>query len=410
MRIRQRNSETLLISAIINSAEDPNTVGAHEDMFNIYLDEYRFLSSWAKTYNKAIGKDEFLHKFPRFPLSTEAFDIQFALEELRRSNLQKSLVRVVNDITDALEDGDVENAVLAYNSFEVPFFASNKNEDALQDFNFLEEYSREEDAIDVPWETLQDNTGGIRQGELWYIAARLSQGKSWTLGTIARTALLQGKTVKFYSLEMPAYQVKIRMHTLLGAALGLHVDHKEMRDRIFPRDNYMNLLSNIADSVPGKLYIHDTSMGRVTPMTLMQDEADLIIVDYAGLMSTNTGGRAIDDWRSMGVISNMLKEVAMSNHTRVIAAAQVNRDGDVPGRRPPKVKNLAQSDSLGQDADVVITHKQLSKSVQVYGLEKNRDGASQILWYSHFLPNSGLNNEISRIRADDIVDEETADL
>lgn len=409
MRIRQRNSETLLISAIINSNEDPNSLGIHEDMFNIYIDEYRFLLSWNKTYNTAIGKDEFLHKFPRFPFSQDAYDTSFAIDELKRSNLQKSLVRVVNDVTTALEDGDVENALLAYNSFETPLFTNANSTNSLKDYSFLDEYTREENSVDVPWETLQDNTGGIREGELWYIAARLSQGKSWTLSTMAATALLQGKKVKFYSLEMPAYQVKIRMHTLLGAALDMHVDHKSMRDRTFPRESYMSLLDTIADVVPGELYIHDTSMGKVTPSVLAQDDVDLIIVDYAGLMSTNTGGRAIDDWRSMGLISNMLKEVAMSKHTRVIAAAQVNRDGDVPGRKPPKVKNLAQSDSLGQDADVVITHKQLSPSVQVYGLEKNRDGASQVLWYSHFLPNHGHNNEISRIRANDIIDAEMAD-
>ena len=106
----------------------------------------------------------------------------------------------------------------------------------------------------------------------------------------------------------------------------------------------------------------------------------------------------------------MLKEVAVAHGLRIVAAAQINRDGDTGTNSvPPKVKNLAQSDSLGQDADVVLTHKQMSKSVMVYGIEKNRHGAAGDRLYSRFLPNTGRFNEIDKERAQDIKDEEDDD-
>lgn len=405
MRIR-RTSESLFLSAITNTGDDPMLYGVTEEMMHSYAPEYRWLASYPKLYGDKPSSAALTHKFPDFPYSTEACDSAFAAEEVINEYTRRLLVKSIQKAADHLEQGDTEEAMLAVSSF-IPPARMKPMENDLADLDFLDQYQEKEDALVVPWDTLQDRTGGMRGGDLWYLAARLSQGKSWTLAAFARDALMAGRKVKFYSLEMPRYQVLVRMHVLLGAELGLDVDHIAMRDKLYDHSEYRKLVKKINEEVPGELHIHDTSMGRVTPSTVAQDRGiDLCIVDYAGLMSTPLGGRAIDDWRSMGVISNMLKEVALSNNMRIIAAAQINREGDTAGSVPPKVKNLAQSDSLGQDADVVITHKQMSKSVMVYGIEKNRHGASGERFYSRFLPNTGRFNEIDKDRAEDIRDEE----
>jgi replicative DNA helicase len=106
----------------------------------------------------------------------------------------------------------------------------------------------------------------------------------------------------------------------------------------------------------------------------------------------------------MAAISNVLKEIATTNSLPIISAAQINREGDTGGSKPPKVKNLSQSDALGQDADVVVTMKRLSKTVMIYSLEKNRHGESDVLWYSRYLPNDGRFEEIKFERARDMVE------
>jgi len=133
-------------------------------------------------------------------------------------------------------------------------------------------------------------------------------------------------------------------------------------------------------------------------------EYQLTVVDYVGLMTQDGGGMAIDDWRVMAKISNSLKTIALANSdSRLLCAAQINRDGET-GSAPPKVKNLAQSDDLGRDGDVVLTMRAKPKNVAThFSLEKNRHGASGIHFHTTFDPNSGVSTEISADHADDLV-------
>jgi replicative DNA helicase len=107
----------------------------------------------------------------------------------------------------------------------------------------------------------------------------------------------------------------------------------------------------------------------------------------------------------MASISNMLKESALSVGTPIVAAAQINRDGDSAGWRPPKVKNLSQSDALGQDGDVVLTHKQYGKTAMVYSVEKNRNGEQGSLFFTAFEPDTGNMREINKATAENLKDE-----
>jgi hypothetical protein len=67
------------------------------------------------------------------------------------------------------------------------------------------------------------------------------------------------------------------------------------------------------------------------------------------------------------------------------------------------VKNLAQSDALGQDGDVVLTMRAKPKNVAThFSLEKNRHGSSGIPFYTTFDPNRGVFTEISAEHAEDL--------
>lgn len=405
------SSEALLISALINSAdvEAANLYGITPEMFTGYQGEYRWLLSYVRTYGAQPSKDALKSRFPDFPF-TEHRDIAFAADEVRHAHVRRELVRTIKSAASSVAEGDTEEAILAMSSFAPPA-PIQPMRNALIDGSLLTDYDERVEGLAVPWDSLQRTTGGIRKGDLWYVAARLGQGKSWTLGCFVRDAVLAGRKVLFYSLEMSERQVLTRMHVLLGSALGLGVDHTSMRDKTFDLTAYKKVLDVIRERVPGELFVHDSSKGRVSPANIVAQgkDADLVVIDYVGLMSTPLGNRAIDDWRAMASISNMLKEVAVSADLRILAAAQINRDGDQPGWRPPKVKNLAQSDALGQDGDVVLTHKQYSPSTMVYGIEKNRHGEGGSVFFTRFTPNQGQFAEITREQADDIKDSETTD-
>jgi len=406
------SAEVLLISALINAgdATAAEQFGVLPEMFTGYQAEYRWVLSYPGVYaGQQPSKDSLLTKFPDFRI-TDNVDVAFPADEVIYHYTKREFTRAVRDAATMLSDGDLESAVMAVAGFALPSKAK-PLVDALSDMSFLDDYNLPVERLQIGWPTLRATTEGIRPGDLWYVAARLGQGKSWYLGYLAKDALMQGKRVIFYSLEMSEKQVRTRMHTLLARELGIDVRHSELHGRSYDLLAYKRLANTIKEGVPGSLLIVDSSYGRISPATIAShtDKADLFIVDYAGLLASPTGNRAVDDWRTMASISNQLKELAVSKDISIISAAQINRDGDQGGWRPPKVRNLAQSDALGQDADVVITHKRYSQTSMVASIEKNRHGSSGVMFFSEFDPERGKFHEITREEADQRRDDESED-
>lgn len=404
-------SEALLISALV-SVSQPYLAAEYNiapEMLTAHQTEYRWLLSYPTVYGSPPSKEALLHQFPDFPW-VDTSDVAYACGEIRYEHTRKELVKTIRAAAEAVSDGDIEDAISRMVAF-VPVQSKQPMPNMLHDIAFLDEYDSPADAMPVPWRTAQGVTGGIRPGDLWYVAARLGQGKSWSLVNMVKTALLDGRKVCVFSLEMPKYQWLTRVHVALGAALGMDVDHIAMRDRVFDRVAYRKLVESIKDEVSGELFIHDLSRGRVTPGTVsaVAKDFELSVIDYVGLMSASAGSKAVDDWRVMASISNQLKEIANSSMSRIVAAAQINREGDTNSWKPPRTVNLAQSDALGQDADVVITHKQYSKKTMVYAVDKNRSGAAGVYYWTRYLPNIGRFEEITRDQADDTKKDEDDD-
>jgi hypothetical protein len=224
-------------------------------------------------------------------------------------------------------------------------------------------------------------TGGIAPGNLWYIAARLGVGKSWKLLTIAVAAAEAGWNVKFYSLEMSSKEVIDRIHQI---ALR-DTYHGVWEDLSKPQRT--ELVDEWAGRC-GRITISDPSGGPIDASAIAANHevGSIAIVDYIGLMRSATGQRAVEDWRAAAMISNQLKEAALEHSIPIVSAAQINREGARSKDASPE--HLAQSDALGQDADVLVTiqrEKNVSR-VHEYSLVKNRHGASGARWYARFEP------------------------
>ena len=105
----------------------------------------------------------------------------------------------------------------------------------------------------------------------------------------------------------------------------------------------------------------------------------------------------------------MLREISLESTTPILAATQVNREGErSTSRRPPGTNNLAGSDALGQDADVVVTGKRTSTHSMAMSAEKTRNGPSA-RWYTEFMPDLGRFDEINRERANELIAQDIND-
>lgn len=394
-------NEALLISALVNSKDVTlaQAYGVEAEMMHGYQAEYRWLLSYYQTYGSSPSVEALLHTFRGFP-HTEHTDVAFLCDEVLYSHQKREAVKTVKTAASYLAEDDLEEAMLALGSFK----AVVKREpltDALGDLSWLDQYESTVDALRTPWQTLTEHTGGIRRGNYWTMASRYGQGKSWIMAALICDVLLGGQDVLLYSLEMSKPEILPRIHVLLGAALGFEVDHIAMRDRIYDGLAYRKICRAIEELVHGKLYIQDA--GKVTSARVAAEspEASLTCIDYIGLMYTNAGLPAIGDWRNAATISNQLKEAAIASDSRIVVAAQINRDGDTASKMPPRSKSLAQSDAIGQDSDVIVMMKRYAHSAMAYTLDKNRHGASGISFFSNYEPNVGNFSEISKDAAEE---------
>lgn len=404
---RRVSNEARLISALVQTSQLDTVIqrGVEPEMFRAYQAEFRWLISYQHTYGETPSPEVLKSKFPSFPLTDED-EVHYYADEVRTAHTKRELSETLETAARHIAEDDLESAVYTVAAFSPPMYKGIPLENTLADESFLTTWHEKIETIRTPWPTLENLTGGIQPGELWYVAARLGQGKSWTLANFACTAAIDGKRVLYVSLEMSERQVQQRLHVMLGNHYKVPVTHKALKDREISVTEYRDLMHVIREKVQGTVSVLDQTRGPVSPAKVqsMIQDYDLVVVDYAGLMHSAMGSRAVEDWRVMAAISNQLQEVAASTEVPIIAAAQINREGDTAGPRPPRVKNLAQSDALGQDGSVVITQKQWSKRVNVYSVEKNRSGETG-LFYTEFKPNTGEFKEINRERAQQLYDD-----
>jgi hypothetical protein len=224
----------------------------------------------------------------------------------------------------------------------------------------------------------------------------------------AAQAILDGHTVHFWSLEMTRQEVDIRLHVLLahlldGNSEGITATGLERGTGSLLA--YRKTLRRIEREAPGDFFYRSLGRERVRPRNinaaLERDPADLVFVDYLQLLDPDGQFRE-KNWMAMGDISRSLKQIAIAHGIPVVAASQINRDGDGP--RPPRMKHMSQSDAINHDADAVVTMKVQSASALELWVDKFRQGTSQYTFWARFRPDTGDINEVTKEEAEELID------
>jgi len=386
--------EALLISAMLEQGSfDPSAYFIGEND----VEAWRKLWDFGVEYQSKAGVAPPLslvrRQFPEFELTPD-IDVSWAASKVREAAAARDLRTRSMRMLAALSEEDLDGAFGAFEGMQRPR-GHRKEPTSVFDHGLISD-TFDGAKIEVPYPTLARAThGGIGRSQLWYLAARLGQGKTWELLGYAARAAKTGYRVGIASLEMPDAQMAARsLKRLAGRDAKLVAMLEDEEERV--RKEAVDI---IAASTPGAIEVADPSHGQINTTTAIAEmcrEYDLVMVDHAGLLVGPDGRRAIDDWRSMAVISNVLREITLSTSTPVLAAAQINREGEKShSQAPPKASNLSQSDALGQDADVVITMKRLSERVMVHSAEKVRNGPT-LRWYTRFDPARARFEEISK--------------
>ena len=208
---------------------------------------------------------------------------------------------------------------------------------------------------------LDEKTAGLHGGELVILAGRPGAGKTAFAMNIARHVTAENVGVCFFSLEMSAEQLVMR---LLSQG---EVDAQKMRTGRNLNHSDLTRMAEIAAELQQRdLYIDDSGalnileakarvrrLGR--KLRLEGKKLGLVVVDYLQLLESDPDERSGENRATqVAVISRGLKALARDMNVPILALSQLNRAVDNRPNRRPMLSDLRESGAIEQDADLVL--------------------------------------------------------
>ncbi len=196
--------------------------------------------------------------------------------------------------------------------------------------------------------------GGMQRSDLLVFAGRPGMGKtSFMLSVVLNVARL-GSRVALFTMEMGVEQI---IQRLVSMETGINMQQLRL-GQVSPQEQgrLLEAMGRLSDL---QIYIDDTPA--LNPLELrakcrrmhLEHGIDLILVDYMQLM--NAGG-AYENNRvqEISYISRSLKELARELNVPLLSAAQLSRAVEQRQDKRPQLRDLRESGSIEQDADIVM--------------------------------------------------------
>ena len=227
---------------------------------------------------------------------------------------------------------------------------------------------------------LDSMTSGFHGGELIIIAARPAMGKTTFAMNLVQHVFMN-PAVKYpamvFSLEMPSWQLMIRLISSLGRIEMNKINKGEFTNEEFSKAaSVISLMRQRGDS----LFVDDR--GGLTPMQISAEVrkvykeyggVSLIMIDYLQLMKFP--GFENDKQHEISEISAALKRIAKEFDVPVIAMSQLNRGLEQRTEKRPMNSDLRESGAIEQDADLIM----FIYRDEVYHAESKDKGIAEII-------------------------------
>ena len=230
---------------------------------------------------------------------------------------------------------------------------------------------------------LDRKIGGLKNKNLYIVAARASMGKTWFACNIAKAVAEQGKTVVFFSAEMSKKEISTR---LLAMKSGVNSNKftngestEEDKNAVAAILKEMTELPVILDDSPARLLSPSVMRSKLRKIALKRSKPDLIILDYIQKLGSRS---AVNRAQVVGEIAGELKDLAKEFDVPVLCLAQINRGVEQRQDKHPMMSDLKDSGDIEQDADVIITlyrdeyyhPDSLDRGLMEINVAKNRNG------------------------------------
>ena len=207
--------------------------------------------------------------------------------------------------------------------------------------------------VNTGFNRINNMTTGFNKGDFVIIAARPSMGKTALALNITLKNIEEGTGVVFFSLEMPAEQLMLRLLSIKTSIPLQNLRIGKLEDDEWTRVN--DALKSFED----KTFIVDDSTfstistikTKARKLKMQYPNIELIVIDYLGLIE---GLQNRDRHLEVSVISRGLKTLARELEIPIIALSQLNRELEKRTNKRPMISDLRDSGSIEQDADLIM--------------------------------------------------------
>lgn len=228
--------------------------------------------------------------------------------------------------------------------------------------------------VDTGFKELNKMTTGFGKGDLVIIAARPAMGKTSFILNTVNSLILQGKGVAFFSLEMPAEQLMLRLLSIQTSIPLQKLRVGDMND-----DQWSNLNGAIDKMNSAKLFVDDQGSininqlrSKLRKLKNQHPEIEIAVIDYLQIMQ-GIGNQ--DRHLQVSEISRGLKMLARELEMPIVALSQLNRGLESRNDKRPMLSDIRESGSIEQDADIILFVYR--DDVYLYKEEKEREKAAK---------------------------------
>ena len=228
--------------------------------------------------------------------------------------------------------------------------------------------------VDTGFNELNKMTTGFGKGDLVIIAARPAMGKTSFILNTVNSLIMDGKGVAFFSLEMPAEQLMLRLLSIQTSIPLQKLRVGDMND-----DQWSSLNGAIDKMNSAKLYVDDQGSvninqlrSKLRKLKNQHPEIEIAVIDYLQIMQ-GVGNQ--DRHLQVSEISRGLKMLARELEMPIVALSQLNRGLESRNDKRPMLSDIRESGSIEQDADIILFVYR--DDVYLYKEEKEREKAAK---------------------------------
>ena len=228
--------------------------------------------------------------------------------------------------------------------------------------------------VDTGFHELNKMTTGFGKGDLVIVAARPAMGKTSFILNTVNNLITKGKGVAFFSLEMPAEQLMLRL-----LSIQTSIPLQKLRVGDMSDDQWSSLNGAIDKMNNAKLFVDDQGSininqlrSKLRKLKNQHPEIEIAVIDYLQIMQ-GIGNQ--DRHLQVSDISRGLKMLARELNMPVVALSQLNRGLESRNDKRPMLSDIRESGSIEQDADIILFVYR--DDVYLYKEEKEREKAAK---------------------------------